>query len=142
MRLLRPVARDAREAREAEGVTQTQHRHARDNASVESFGTAARQAMLEDHVSSMNIHVHPQHAFHVAVNDDPHSQACAGACGAHRTPSTTPVEGDRAVFSKIMQIVPSSVRDVRTAEGVTTVDDLACLYTRPRQVCHHMNEPT
>ena len=63
MRLLRPVARDAREAREAEGVTQTQHRHARDNESVESFGTAARQAMLEDHVSPMNIHVHPQHAF-------------------------------------------------------------------------------
>ena len=139
-----------------EGVTQTQHRHARDNESVESFGTAARQAMLEGHVSPMNIHVLPQLAFHVAVNDDPHSQACAGACGVDRTPSTTPstssshdsssaspdlrravtVEGDRAVFSRIMQIAPSAVRDLWTAEGVTSVDDLACLYTGPRQVCH------
>ena len=39
-----------------------------------------------------------------------------------------------------MQIVTSAVRDLWTAEGVTSEDDLACLYTRPRQVCHHMNE--
>ena len=66
-----------------------------------------------------------------------------------RTPSTTPstssshdsssasldprravtVEGDRAVFSKIMQIATSAVRFLWMAEGVTSVDDLTCLYT-------------
>ena len=81
---VRPVARDAREAREAEGVTYTQDRHARDNESVESFGTAARQAMLEGHVMPKNIDVPLQLAFHVSVNDDPHSQACAGACEVGR----------------------------------------------------------
>ena len=124
---VRPVPRDAREAREAEGVTYTQHRHARVNESVESFETAARQATLEGHVMPINIHVPLQLAFH-AVNDDPHSQAGAGACEVGRTPSTTPstssfhdsssasldlrravtVEGDRAVFSKIMQIATSA----------------------------------
>ena len=38
---VRLVARDARGSREGEGVTYTQHRHARDNESVESFGTAS-----------------------------------------------------------------------------------------------------
>ena len=44
------------------------------------------------------------------------------------------VEGDRAVFSKIMQITTSAVRNLWKAEGLTSVDDLACLYTKPRQV--------
>ena len=48
------------------------------------------------------------------------------------------VEGDRAVFSEIMQITTSAVRKLWIAEGVKTVDDLACLYTTPRQVCYHM----
>ena len=96
-----------------------------------------------------NIHVPLQLAFHVSLNDDPHSQACAGACEVGRTPSTTPstssfhdsssasldlrravtVEGHRAVFSKIMQTATSAVRDLWTAEGVTSVDDLTCMYT-------------
>ena len=50
------------------------------------------------------------------------------------------VEGDRAVFSEIMQIMTSAVRKLWIAEGVKSVDDLACLYTTPRQVCHHMDE--
>ena len=50
------------------------------------------------------------------------------------------VEGDRAVFSEIMQITTSAVRKLWIAEGVRTVDDLACLYTTPRQVCYHMDE--
>ena len=50
------------------------------------------------------------------------------------------VEGDRAVFSGIMQIITSAVRDLWIAEGVTSVDDLACLYTTPRQICHHVDE--
>ena len=39
------------------------------------------------------------------------------------------VEGDRAVSSKIMQIATSAVRFLWMAEGVTSVDDLTCLYT-------------
>ena len=50
------------------------------------------------------------------------------------------VEGARAVFSEIMQIMTSAVRKLWTAEVVKTVDDLACLYTAPRQVCYHMDE--
>ena len=50
------------------------------------------------------------------------------------------VEGDRAVFYEIMQIITSAVRELWMAEGVTSVDDPACLYTTPRQVCHHMDE--
>ena len=50
------------------------------------------------------------------------------------------VEGDRAVFSEIMQIMTSAVRKLWIAEGVKTVDDPACLYTTPRQVCYHMDE--
>ena len=49
------------------------------------------------------------------------------------------VEGDRAVFSEIMQIMTSAVRNLWIAEGVKSVDDLACLYTTPRQVCHHVD---
>ena len=44
------------------------------------------------------------------------------------------VEGDRAVFSEIMQIMTSAFRKLWIAEGVKSVDDLACLYTTPRQV--------
>ena len=36
------------------------------------------------------------------------------------------VEGDRAVFSEIMQIITSAVRELWIAEGVMSVDDLAC----------------
>ena len=34
----------------------------------------------------------------------------------------------------------SAVRKLWIAEGVKSVDDLACQYTTPRQVCHHMDE--
>ena len=34
-----------------------------------------------------------------------------------------------------MQIVTSAVRDSSTAEGVTSVNDLTCLY-KPRQLCY------
>ena len=34
----------------------------------------------------------------------------------------------------------SAVRKLWIAEGVKSVDDLACLYTTPRQVCYHMDE--
>ena len=37
------------------------------------------------------------------------------------------VEGDRAVFSEIMQIITSAVRELWIAEGMTSVDDPACL---------------
>ena len=50
------------------------------------------------------------------------------------------VKGDRAVFSEIMQVMTSAVRKLWIAEGVKSVDDLACLYTTPRQVCYHMDE--
>ena len=39
-----------------------------------------------------------------------------------------------------MQITTSAVRKLWIAEGVKTVDDLACLYTTPRQVCYHLDE--
>ena len=50
------------------------------------------------------------------------------------------VEGDQPVLSEIMQITTSAVRKLWIAEGVKTVDDLACLYTTPRQVCYHLDE--
>ena len=50
------------------------------------------------------------------------------------------VEGDQAVFSEIMQITTSAVRKLWIAEGVKTVDDLACLYTTSRQICYHLDE--
>ena len=85
----------------------------------------------------------------MTVNDVLQSQACAAACELFRPPSTTPstssspdassaspdlrravtVEGDRAVFSKILQIATSAVRFLWMAEGVTSGDDLTCLYT-------------
>ena len=39
------------------------------------------------------------------------------------------VEGDRAVFSKILQIATWAVCFLWMVEGVTSVDDLTCLYT-------------
>ena len=45
-----------------------------------------------------------------------------------------------AVFSGIMQITISEVRKLWIAEGVETVDDLACLYATPRQICYHLDE--
>ena len=66
---------------------------------------------------------------------------------SHVPPSESPdlrravtVKGDRAVFSEVMQIITSAVRELWIAEGVTSVDDLACLYTTPPKVCHHMDE--
>ena len=44
------------------------------------------------------------------------------------------------VEGEIMQIMTSPVRKLWIAEGVKSVDDLACLYTTPRQVCYHMDE--
>ena len=50
------------------------------------------------------------------------------------------VEGDQAVFSEIMQIITSAVRKLWIAEGVETVDDLACVYATPREICYHLDE--
>ena len=50
------------------------------------------------------------------------------------------VEGDQAVFSEIMQITTSAVHKLWIAEGVETVDDLACLYSTPREICYRLDE--
>ena len=50
------------------------------------------------------------------------------------------VEGDQTVISEIMHITTSAVRKMWIAEGVETDDDLACLYTTPRQICYHLDE--
>ena len=90
----------AREAREAEGTTQTQHRHERDNELEDSFGNVARQAMLEGHVSPMNIHVPAQLAFHVPVHD----QLQADARGVQRMPSTSGLcEQDQQQYPELFE---------------------------------------
>ena len=39
-----------------------------------------------------------------------------------------------------MQITTSAVRKLWIAEGVETVDDLACFYATPREICYHLDE--
>ena len=68
------------------------------------------------------------------------SSSPSSSSGSPNIRRAVTVEGDRAVFSEIMQITSSAVRKLWIAEGVKTVDDLACLYTTPRQVCYHMDE--
>ena len=43
-------------------------------------------------------------------------------------------------FLRVCRSQPQQSAICGRQKGVTSVDDLVCMYTKPRQVCHHMNE--
>ena len=79
---------------------------------------------------------------HSSVNSDilSTSSCLSSSSDSPNLKRSVTVEGDQAVFSEIMQITTSAVLKLWIAEGVETVDDLACLYATPREICYHLDE--